>query len=474
METGERYAVKIIRFNLTVTAKRAVKEATVLRHVDHPCIIRMFDWKVTKSHLFIILEYMPGGDLANVLKKYGVLLEGQTKFIFYQLGLAVQYLHERTIIHRDIKPANILLTDAGISDATVKLADFGVSKIELFESGSKTFVGTKSYMAPEILMNPGASYSNKVDIWSLGVLLHECQAGGPVKEGNWSTSWLITEHPMLGVTLTVLGLRGLGRWFIGTSLGGCREPVSLTGGRPIFYQSNIGENNLVIPDFTARMLSLDPEERMDIQEMLAQPWFEDEDLKERVQTSLSQHTRGRYLNVPREPRECGNNEFYFVSPQLSSTSVQDDYSGLGSSYCGEEYALDTSPLEKGHSQHSDGSYTDEGSDDTHHDEDCIHSENDDGDEDSDINYTSEETDDGSVISEDCSGSSSSNDSSSGSSSSNESRSSSSDEAISDGDDSDDSMTSDSDSSSDASGSYNLQDIEKDNVHSATDSFRDSS
>ncbi|CAG2055141.1 unnamed protein product [Timema podura] len=460
---------------------------------------------------------MPGGDLANVLKKYGVLLEGQTKFIFYQLGLAVQYLHERTIIHRDIKsfhhPAVTLAkpsvegpklskgaqrnprkveslfltclcpkstqrtfccTDAGISDATVKLADFGVSKIELFESGSKTFVGTKSYMAPEILMNPGASYSNKVDIWSLGILLHECQAGGPVKEGNWSTSWLITEHPRLGVTLPVLGLRGLGRWFIGTSLGGCREPVSLTGGRPIFYQSSIGENNLVVPDFTARMLSLDPEERMDIQEMLAEPWFEDEDLKERVQTSLSQHTRGRYLNVPREPRECGNNEFYFVSPQLSSISVQDDYSGLGSSYCGEEYALDTSPLEKGHSQHSDGSYTDEGSDDTHHDEDCIHSENDDGDEDSDINYTSEETDDRSVISEDCSGSSSSNDSSSGSSSSNDSRSSSSDEAISDGDDSDDSMTSDSDSSSDASGSYNLQDIEKDNVHSATDSFRDSS
>nr|CAD7456593.1 unnamed protein product [Timema tahoe] len=103
------------------------------------------------------------------------------------------------------------------------------------------------------------------------------QAGGPVNEGNWSPSWLITKHPRLGVTLPVLGLRGLGRWFIGTSLGGCREPVSstiLTGGRPIFYQSNIGENNLVVPDFTARMLSLDPEERIDIQEMLAQPWFE--------------------------------------------------------------------------------------------------------------------------------------------------------------------------------------------------------
>nr|CAD7264274.1 unnamed protein product [Timema shepardi] len=117
-----------------------------------------------------------------------------------------------------LQPANILLTDAEISDATVKLADFGVSKIELLEPGSRTFVGTKNYMAPEILMNPGASYSNKVDIWSLGVLLHEC----------------------------------------------------LTGDRP----NNIGENNRVVPDFTARMLSLDPEERMDIQEMLAQPWFE--------------------------------------------------------------------------------------------------------------------------------------------------------------------------------------------------------
>nr|CAD7411233.1 unnamed protein product [Timema cristinae] len=232
---------------------------------------------------------------------------------------------------------------------------------------------------------------------------------------------------------------------------------SLTGDRPIFYQYNIGENSLVVPDFTARMLSLDPEERIDIQEMLAQPWFEDEALKERVQTSLTQHTQECSLNVPREPRRCGNNEFYFVSPQLSSKSVQDDYSGLGSRIC-EEHAFWNSPLEKGHSQHSD-----QGSDDTHPDEDGIHSENDDGDKDNDINYTSEETDDesiGSKTSDDCSGSSSSNNSSSSSN---------------DGDDSDGSMTSDSDSSSsDASGSYNLQDKEEDNVHSSTDSFSDSS
>nr|CAD7407572.1 unnamed protein product [Timema poppensis] len=245
---------------------------------------------------------------------------------------------------------------------------------------------------------------------------------------------------------------------------GKNQNNSLTGDRP----KNIGENNRVVPDFTARMLSLDPEERMDIQEMLAQPWFEDEALKERVQSSLSQHTQACSLDVPREPRRCGNNEFYFVSPQLSSASVPQGYSGIRE----EDDDSWNGPLETGHSHHSDEDGVHgirEEDDDSwngpletghsqHSDEDGTHSESDDG----DTNYTSEETDDesiGSQTSEDCSGSSSSNNSSSSSS---------------DGDDSDGSMTSDSDSSSDDSGSYNLQDKEKDNVHSTTDSFSDSS
>lgn len=128
----------------------------------------------TPSNIYLVIEYMSGGDLHQLLKKYRNFPEGLAQFYAAEIVLALEYLHEKmNVIYRDLKPENILLDGQG----HLKLSDFGLSKKTVDKTKTNTFAGTPEYIAPEILLSVGHSFS--VDYWSLGVVIYEMLAGKP-------------------------------------------------------------------------------------------------------------------------------------------------------------------------------------------------------------------------------------------------------------------------------------------------------
>ncbi|KAG5928105.1 hypothetical protein E4U42_001266 [Claviceps africana] len=182
--TGQRYAVKVFS-NLEVDARSKTEgleqEISVLTGITHPNILCLRDTfherHRGRGRVYIVLELAAEGELFNYIVMKQKLSEYETRKVFLQLFQGVKYLHDRNIVHRDIKPENILLTDKNL---TVKLADFGLSKIVGESKFTTTLCGTPSYVAPEILADSrNREYTKAVDIWSLGVVLYICLCGFP-------------------------------------------------------------------------------------------------------------------------------------------------------------------------------------------------------------------------------------------------------------------------------------------------------
>ena len=150
-----------------------INEATILGKLDHPNIIKLFEFfesKVPKHTLNIVTEYADGGDLSEKIKSQNnkPFTESDILDYFTQICLALKHIHEKKIIHRDLKSGNVFLMQSGL----VKLGDFGIAKnFQNTMDKAKTMVGTPYYLSPEILENK--PYDAKSDIWSLGVLLYE-------------------------------------------------------------------------------------------------------------------------------------------------------------------------------------------------------------------------------------------------------------------------------------------------------------
>ncbi|XP_070372413.1 serine/threonine-protein kinase Chk2 isoform X5 [Equus asinus] len=154
-------------------------EIEILKKLNHPCIIKIKDFFDAEDY-YIVLELMEGGELFDRVVGNKRLKEATCKLYFYQMLLAVQYLHENGIIHRDLKPENVLLSSQK-EDCLIKITDFGQSKILGETSLMRTLCGTPTYLAPEVLNSFGtAGYNRAVDCWSLGVILFICS--GPCQE----------------------------------------------------------------------------------------------------------------------------------------------------------------------------------------------------------------------------------------------------------------------------------------------------
>lgn len=145
-------------------------EISILSALNYPFIISMKNIVETPKEVFIVLDYMKGGELTNRILSHEPMTESNIKFLFYQMVLAVDYLHNRGITHRDLKPENVLLYSEE-PETLVKVSDFGLSKVTDEDDMMRTICGTMSYIAPEILNRGISEYNRQVDVWSLGVIL---------------------------------------------------------------------------------------------------------------------------------------------------------------------------------------------------------------------------------------------------------------------------------------------------------------
>ncbi|KAH7842532.1 hypothetical protein Vadar_006465 [Vaccinium darrowii] len=184
LDSGELLAVK----QVSIAANSASKEKTqahireleeevnLLKNLSHPNIVRYLGTAREEESLNILLEFVPGGSISSLLGKFGSFPESVIRMYTKQLLLGLEYLHKNGIMHRDIKGANILVDNKGC----IKLADFGASKkvVELATmTGAKSMKGTPYWMAPEVILQTGHSFS--ADIWSVGCTVIEMATGKP-------------------------------------------------------------------------------------------------------------------------------------------------------------------------------------------------------------------------------------------------------------------------------------------------------
>ncbi|KAH7368995.1 kinase-like domain-containing protein [Plectosphaerella cucumerina] len=178
-DTGRIYAMKVLSKKVIVQKKEVahtVGERNILVRTattDSPFIVGLKFSFQTPSDLYLVTDYMSGGELFWHLQKEGRFDEKRAKFYIAELILAIEHLHRNDIVYRDLKPENILLDANG----HIALCDFGLSKANLTKNDTtNTFCGTTEYLAPEVLLDE-SGYTKMVDFWSLGVLVFEMCCG---------------------------------------------------------------------------------------------------------------------------------------------------------------------------------------------------------------------------------------------------------------------------------------------------------
>ena len=175
---GRVYAMKVLKKAQIIRNHKDTihtkAERSILEAINHPFIVNLHYAFQTDGKLYLILQYLSGGELFALLEKEGIFLEDIASFYLAQITLALEHLHYHGIIYRDLKPENIMLSELG----NVVLTDFGMSKEGVLDGSlTHTFCGTIEYMAPEILQKTG--HNKCVDWWSLGALMYDMLTGAP-------------------------------------------------------------------------------------------------------------------------------------------------------------------------------------------------------------------------------------------------------------------------------------------------------
>ncbi|KAH9747991.1 CBL-interacting serine/threonine-protein kinase 23 [Citrus sinensis] len=185
-ETGENVAIKILDKEKVLKHKmigQIKREISTMKLIRHPNVIRMYEVMASKTKIYIVLEFVTGGELFDKIASRGRLKEDEARKYFQQLINAVDYCHSRGVCHRDLKPENLLLDANGV----LKVSDFGLSALpqQVRDDGLlHTTCGTPNYVAPEVINNKGYDGA-KADLWSCGVILYVLMAGYlPFEESN--------------------------------------------------------------------------------------------------------------------------------------------------------------------------------------------------------------------------------------------------------------------------------------------------
>ncbi|CAL0304859.1 unnamed protein product [Lupinus luteus] len=173
IHTGKLFAVKILDKNKPIhlnNTDRIKREITTMKVLKHPNVVRLYEVLASKTKIYMVLEYVTGGELFEKIRSKGKLTEGSGRKIFQQLIDGVSYCHNKGVFHRDLKLENVLVDAKG----NIKITDFNLSALpqNFREDGLlHTTCGSPNYVAPEIIANRGYDGATS-DTWSCGVILY--------------------------------------------------------------------------------------------------------------------------------------------------------------------------------------------------------------------------------------------------------------------------------------------------------------
>ncbi|KAF7723403.1 hypothetical protein EC973_002047 [Apophysomyces ossiformis] len=271
-DTGRTYAMKVLSKRALIAQNEVAHTLTernvLIRTFKHPYVVSLKFSFQTSEYLFLVMDYIPGGEMFAYLQQHQRLSEAQARFYLAEIVCALEAIHAHDVVYRDLKPENILLD----ADGHIALTDFGLSKELKDEKTTRTFCGTSEYLAPEMVLRK--SYTAMIDWWSLGILMYEMLTGAP---------------PFHAAQLDTLYSRI------------CHAPIK--------FRSSLGLSN-ECKDLILSLLQRDPNERLGkhgAKEIKAHPWFKD------VQWSLvaEKRTRAPYIppstpaDKPHAPRPIG-------------------------------------------------------------------------------------------------------------------------------------------------------------------------
>uniref|UniRef100_A0A8C0DHE3 Protein kinase X-linked n=1 Tax=Balaenoptera musculus TaxID=9771 RepID=A0A8C0DHE3_BALMU len=168
------FALKVMRIPDVIRLKQEQhvhNEKSVLKEVSHAFLVKLFWTGHDDRFLYMLMEFVPGGELFSYLRNQGRFSSSTGLFYSAEIVCAIEYLHSKEIVYRDLKPENILLD----RDGHIKLTDFGFAK-KLVDK-TWTLCGTPEYLAPEVIQSKG--HGRAVDWWALGILIFEMLSGFP-------------------------------------------------------------------------------------------------------------------------------------------------------------------------------------------------------------------------------------------------------------------------------------------------------
>uniref|UniRef100_A0A8C9JX41 non-specific serine/threonine protein kinase n=1 Tax=Panthera tigris altaica TaxID=74533 RepID=A0A8C9JX41_PANTA len=175
-ETRQAYAMKIIdKSKLKGKEDMVDSEILIIQSLSHPNIVKLHEVYETDAEIYLIMEYVQGGDLFDAIIESVKFAERDAALMLMDLCRALVHLHDKSIVHRDLKPENLLVQRNEDKSTTLKLADFGLAKHVV--RPIFTVCGTPTYVAPEILSEKG--YGLEVDMWAAGVILYILLCGFP-------------------------------------------------------------------------------------------------------------------------------------------------------------------------------------------------------------------------------------------------------------------------------------------------------
>lgn len=261
-QSGELFALKKIRLESEDGGipSTAIREIALLKELQHPNIVRLYDVLHTERRLTLVFEYLDQ-DLKKLLDVCDGGLDPQTtKSFLYQLLRGVTHCHDRRILHRDLKPQNLLINREG----ALKLADFGLARA--FGIPVRAFtheVVTLWYRPPDVLMG-SRSYSTSLDVWSVGCIFAEMATGRPLFPGSSDQDQLMKIFQVLGTPNNEL-------WPEVSKLPLWKADYPKLGPQP--WKGFVPKLSPVGIDLLSKMLLFDPSKRISAREAMKHAYF---------------------------------------------------------------------------------------------------------------------------------------------------------------------------------------------------------